>query len=135
MIGLIPGAIQQYPRRHPVERTEQVAPYLISSPTCGHSPVTVDEHLPFRVLRPAVKGRLPWLLDCSGLSLDPLGDGVANSALRPIGFVRHADGLPARVTWLALPESAGPGDDGLGQRDALFGAPAAYSTHTALFRR
>ena len=53
--------------------TEQVAPYLAYMRMLGA--VTVDGRSPLRVLRPAVKGRLPWLLDCSGLPLDPPGDG------------------------------------------------------------
>ena len=41
--------------------------------------VTVDGRTPVRILRPAVKGSLPWLLDCSGLPLDRENDGTADA--------------------------------------------------------
>ena len=49
--------------------TEQVAPYLAYMRLLAA--VTVDGRTPVRILRPAVRGSLPRLLDCSDL---PLGE-------------------------------------------------------------
>ena len=48
--------------------TEQVAPYLAYMRMLAA--VTVDGRQPLRILRPAVKGSLPWLLDCSAVPID-----------------------------------------------------------------
>ena len=56
--------------------SEEVAPYLGYMRMLAVTPV--DERLPVRIIRPAVKGLLPWLLDCSGLPLGPPPpDGLA----------------------------------------------------------
>ena len=51
---------------------KMVAPYLAYMRMLAA--VTVDGRTPLRILRPAVKGSLPWLLDCSGVPIDPSDD-------------------------------------------------------------
>ena len=47
--------------------TQEVAPHLAYMRMLAAA--GVDGRPPLRMLRPAVKGRLPWRLDCSGLAL------------------------------------------------------------------